>query len=128
MDTRKRIETVRKVLRQIQLDERRAQDAGPSCSLCIFGPINDSGVGFCDHIVHWQRHHDPVRGKWLGARHVTTAEARSEEGLCGPEALLFQPYSLGRRIARRLSLTDPILLFSLFLFVCGVVITYETGL
>jgi hypothetical protein len=96
----------------MQTEERIAESAAPSCNQCIFGPINDTGKGPCDHIAHWERRRDFVQGKWVARNEVTTDEARGEDGLCGPEGLLFQPYSFGARIARHLARAN---LFHVFL-------------
>lgn len=103
MDTEARITAVRRRLRELQTEEATVERKGRPCTECIFGPINDNGRGRCDHIVHWQRRHDTLNGRWKGRLEVTTAEARSEDGLCGPEGLLFQPYSLKGRAFRWLS-------------------------
>lgn len=100
MDTAQRMAAVQARLQEIQVSEDAAARAAPSCAKCIFGPLNDTGEGKCDHLVHWQRRHDPVLGKWKGRLEVTTSEARSPNGLCGPEGLLFQPYTLPRTAAR----------------------------
>lgn len=93
------------------MQEHRAEGVGPSCGACIFGPINDDGHGKCDHIVHWNRKWHPVSNKWIASNNVTTAEARAESGLCGPEALLFQSYSFKGNIFKRLAKTNPYWLF-----------------
>lgn len=103
MDTAKRIAAVRERLRAIQTEERRAELTGPSCRDCIFGPINGTGHGDCDHVAHLERRHDPVSGEWVESVAVTTGDARSEAGLCGPEGLLFQPYTPLRRIPKYLA-------------------------
>lgn len=117
METSKRIAAVRARLRDIQIVERMAEDVGPPCTACIFGPIKKekNGVGLCDHVAHWEKRHDPVSGKWKASLNVTTVEARSPEGLCGPEGLLFQPYRFPRNIAKWLA--DPNHAFALPLFI-----------
>lgn len=63
------------------------------CSECRFGPIDGSGLGICEHYAHWEIAADPVRGRRRGSVQVSTMTARSADGLCGPEGLLFEPYS-----------------------------------
>lgn len=73
------------------------------CSECRFGPIDGSGLGVCEHYANWEISVDPVTGKRRGRVAVTTTEARSVDGLCGPEGLLFESYGL-RKVIRWLHL------------------------
>lgn len=107
METQQRGAAVRSRLREIKIAEDAAEQSGPPCSQCIFGPLDGDPKGKCDHIAHWERRHDPVIGKWKGWLAVTVADARSPDGLCGPEALLFEPYTLPQKAARWLARNGP---------------------
>lgn len=126
VDTRLRIEAVRKRLRDMQIEERESEGA-PSCRSCIFGPINDTGQGKCDHIAHWNRRWDAVAGKWAARNEVTTADARAPDGLCGPEALLFQPYSVPRLVAKWLSRANLVAIFLGLVVAIGIGVSIYTG-
>jgi hypothetical protein len=108
VDTAERITAVRE---KLSLGRRLgAASESPSCRQCVHGPIENSGIGPCDHPVHWRLRYDPVTGKLKGRIDETsTSEARSENGLCGPEGLLFAPYSTPQKIIRWFANHDPIL-------------------
>lgn len=92
----------------------------PRCSDCRFGPLEGT-EGKCEHFAHWRI--SPDRRLSIP---VSTTQARSEGGLCGPEAMLFAPYGFFRRIARRARRYNPahVFLFSLIAF--GVLISVFT--
>lgn len=73
------------------------------CSDCRFGPLDGAGRGICEHYANWQIVGDPATGKRTGSVHVSTMTARSAEGLCGPEGLLFEGRSKGQKVALWLS-------------------------
>lgn len=94
MDTRERIKAARERLRELQLDERRAELAGAPCVDCRHVTQAMRGypkepVAVCGHLAYTKRHFDPTQGKFIEAAEVDAADARSEDGLCGPEAILF---------------------------------------
>ena len=93
-------------MRLLRDQEIRHADYAPGCARCVYGPIKGAGLGKCEHPVFWERRRDPVRGEWRGQLTSTTSEARSEQGLCGPEGLLFEPYTPLRRVARRIAAMD----------------------
>lgn len=70
------------------------------CSGCRFGPLDGTGAGICEHFAHWEIEANVLTGKRSGRVLVSTMKARSESGLCGPEGLLFEPYTRGGRVAR----------------------------
>lgn len=74
----------------------------PRCSDCRFGPVRAGDRDRCEHFTHWEI--SPDRRLRIP---VTTEQARSESGLCGPDALLFEPYGRFRRIARWLARQKP---------------------
>lgn len=100
----------------------------PSCKSCVHGPIGTGGIGSCDHPVHWRLRHDPVTGKLIGRiDEISTDKARSEGGLCGPEALLFDERRPGERAARWVAEHDPVWLFLGFCSLLGLGIVIATG-
>jgi hypothetical protein len=84
--TDQRIAAVRSRLRSLQIDEGAAEALGRPCVSCIYysNPV-------CRHLVLSERQFDVVQGKFDEQSKVGAAEARSNSGLCGPEALLFEP-------------------------------------
>jgi hypothetical protein len=107
VDTAERITAVREKLSLRR--ELGAFTEAPSCRHCIHGPVENSGMGACDHPVHWRLRYDPVTGKLRGRIDETsTSEARSENGLCGPEGLLFAHYSSTQKIVRWFANHNPI--------------------
>jgi hypothetical protein len=73
---------------------------GPSCLFCVYGP-EKSAKGICNHPVFWRAEHG-VNGAAIKRSMMTTMKARSEEGLCGPEAELFKPRFVLSRVWRAL--------------------------
>lgn len=67
----------------------------PLCQDCRFGPVREGDPDKCEHFAHWKI--SPDRRLSIP---VTTGEARSESGLCGPEAVLFEKPSQGRAAVR----------------------------
>jgi hypothetical protein len=92
----------------------------PRCSDCRFGPL-DGSEGKCEHFVHW--HISPERRLSIP---VSTKQARSANGLCGPKALLFAPYGPARRLARRARKYDPATIFLFAVIISGMLITAFT--
>jgi hypothetical protein len=74
----------------------------PQCQDCRFGPVRASDPDRCEHFAHWRISPD----RRLSIK-VTTGEARSESGLCGPDAVLFSPYAKWRLVPRWLARMDP---------------------
>lgn len=75
-----------------------ARNASPPCNQCVYGPINDSGKGWCEHPAHYRVRYEPLSGKLRGGHDRTnTITARGIDGLCGPEGLLFEGYPWWRK-------------------------------
>lgn len=106
---------LRRVNRELALAEEIA--ARPKCSNCRFGPVRATDPDKCEHFAHWHISQD----KRLSIP-VTTAQARSEDGLCGPEGELFQPYSWWRKGAKWAQARDPVALVMIPLIVVGTVL------
>lgn len=86
MFTDQRIAAVRTRLRSLKLDEGAAEALGRPCVSCIY-----YSMPVCRHLVLSERQFDVVQGKFDEQSKVEAIEARSISGLCGPEALLFEP-------------------------------------
>lgn len=91
---------LRRVDRELALAETVA--ARPLCSDCRFGPMRPTDRDRCEHFAHWEI--SPDRKLRIP---VTTEQARSVDGLCGPEALLFSPYKWWRLAPRWLARQKP---------------------
>lgn len=72
------------------------------CQDCRFGPVRAGDPDKCEHFAHWRI--SPDRRLSIP---VTTGQARSEKGLCGPMAELFEPYSRWRLVPRWLARIGP---------------------
>ena len=59
-----------------------------------------------------------LEGKWQNQTKTGAYLARSNDGLCGPEALLFEPIGRGERI-RRIVRKDPFITYMCVIGVLG---------
>lgn len=90
MDRYERAIAVRRTLGEKR--ERLADvGVGPACRGCRYGYGVEDGI--CEHLIHSEGSPSPVDGQPLIRSKVSVTEARSIDGLCGPEALLFEPAS-----------------------------------
>jgi hypothetical protein len=112
MDTRERIEAVRRRLRDMQSDERWFEASGPPCYECahysrwLADERLDRGKKIpsqCRHLALTNRTFDLPAGVIREKATYSTDQARSEEGLCGPEAILFEPLPKHKTALRRLN-------------------------
>lgn len=93
-DEQRRLAVISQV-RRVRTEREAAFAPAPlRCQDCRFGPLRSSSPDRCEHFAHW--HISPDRKLRIP---VTTEQARSGSGLCGPDALLFEPY--GWRIVPR---------------------------
>ncbi len=80
----------RVALVRAQIEQRKevARIAGsaPPCRVCQY-KMGER----CKNIAVGGQYYEPDTGTYFEYFKTTTAEARSEKGLCGPEALLFEP-------------------------------------
>ncbi len=97
MDQRERIEVVRKRLRDMQVDERRAKTAGPPCVECIH-VLKDRQAPACGHLVYAKRSFVVATGETSEESTTPASWARADDGLCGPEALLFEPVPILKKL------------------------------
>jgi hypothetical protein len=75
---------------------RRVGEAGPSCFDCAHRTL-----GRCGNIAYVEQRFEPATGKHVLDYPVTKERARAEDGLCGPEALLFEPLPRHRALLKR---------------------------
>lgn len=62
-------------------------DAGPACVRCTYFR---STARTCANPAYFKQDFDPVTGRYSNLVEVSAEQARSEDGLCGPEGLLFE--------------------------------------
>lgn len=91
MDTQARIDAAKSRLEQQRSIVVAARDAGPPCWSCRYHDIIANGGPFCTHLAVVDQSFDPVRGRLDAKIKTKPAAARSPSGLCGPEALLYEP-------------------------------------
>lgn len=105
MDTFARDREIRARLIPISAKRDEIMRAAPPCDRCIYGPIVQKDGAECEHLVHWRNlEYDAAAAKWRGQRdRVTVREARSQNGICGPEGRLFEPYGFFRNFVRALA-------------------------
>lgn len=104
MDTEARIEAAKARLEENRAVLVMAKEAGPACTWCRwFIPEKvDAGAGrptkregpYCGHLAYSQQSFDPVAGRISEAVHVPATTARAPDGLCGTEAVLYEPVAL----------------------------------
>ena len=67
----------------------RVKEAGPPCSECRYKTL----LGMCGSPAYAVQKFSPSTGEYSSRSETSPEVARSEDGLCGPEALLFEPQS-----------------------------------
>lgn len=104
MDTEARIEAARARLEASHSALVQSKHAAPVCARCAFyvrESINRSKPRraphgpYCGHPVYSQHQFEPATGLVRQEVEVPVTVARAPEGLCGPEAILFEHNSLG---------------------------------
>lgn len=116
MDTEARVQEVLTRARVAADRAKRAQQAGPACLGCRH--ISHRLVGYpakpeaiCAHLAYADWTFDPATGAPQEKPNATIQEARAEDGLCGPEGLLFERSRRDKRmILGALALSAPGLL------------------
>lgn len=97
MDTQARMLAVRERRDTVVSLLEPARHAGPPCVQCRyfapgFEPSRCASPAYSDHSV------DFVAGVVAESPVVSAATARAHDGLCGPEALLFDPKTVAQRV------------------------------
>jgi hypothetical protein len=75
---------------------RQAGEAGPPCSDCRYRTI----LGNCRNPAYAQPRFEASSGIYEEAFITPIVSARSDNGLCGPEGLLFEPHSAAVEVAK----------------------------
>ena len=88
---------VRAELERQKTIARAVSEAGPPCLSCRYSTI----AGYCSNPAYYSQTFEPSRAAYSIAHDTPLERARSDEGLCGPEALLWEPQSTIRSGMRR---------------------------
>lgn len=80
-----------------------AAQTGPPCFRCRLRKWDASG-SICRSPVYADQRYDTEDGRLITTYSAKCADARSPLGHCGPEALLFEPYSKAQQIGFGLGL------------------------
>ena len=95
-----RVAAARQRLDQVVSFARTAREAGPPCSDCRYNTL----LGNCGNPAYSEPTFEAHSGVFDEAYFTPIAKARADDGLCGPEALLFEsrtlPVTLGASILR----------------------------
>lgn len=103
MDREARLQAVRSSLKNGRAALAAVRDVGPPCVSCRYYSASKmtrkAELGRCSHPALIEHRYDRAAGK-LHVNHPTwVRDARSDDGLCGPEALLYeQPAAFTRFI------------------------------
>lgn len=65
-----------------------AKSAGPPCIACVHYIPQDK---LCGHLAYTQQAFNPIDGEVSTTIQVPAHKARADDGLCGLEALLYEP-------------------------------------
>lgn len=111
---------VRAELERVKAEARTIEGAGPPCRDCRFIML----TGCCSNPAYYRQTFEPSSGSYAIRCETPVAEARSEGGLCGPEALLWEPQSgfrsfvggVGRQMEAHPFLTGAAIVGALLLF------------
>jgi hypothetical protein len=82
-----RVSAAQERLEAVRLVAQSAREAGPPCADCHFRTL----LGNCGNPAYSEPSFDPVTGEYAERFATPVATARAIDGLCGPEALLFEP-------------------------------------
>lgn len=85
---------VRAELDRVKIEARTIEAAGPPCRDCKFITL----TGCCSNPAYYRQDFEPSSGSYKVRCDTPVADARSEGGLCGPEALLWEPQDKVRAI------------------------------
>lgn len=104
MDTEARIRAAKERLKAGKQTLLTARESGPPCGKCEHviarrGTSTGGTVGpYCGHPAYTDATFTPDDGKLSFSQRVKTSSARAIDGLCGPEAALFDQKPIWRRI------------------------------
>ena len=74
-------------LDRVKIEARAIQGAGPPCRDCRYISL----TGRCSNPAYYRQIFEPSSGSYSVENGATVEAARADEGLCGPEALLWEP-------------------------------------
>lgn len=99
----------------------KAKEAGPPCMDCRFQTV----LGRCSNPAYAEQSFDPARGVYSETFSTPISSARSDDGLCGPEALLFEPRGFIAFVTRNLGrgAWNGVLLVTAVIFVLGLLVS-----
>jgi hypothetical protein len=78
---------VRAELERVKSEARAVEAAGPPCRDCRYITL----TGSCSNPAYYKQEFEPSSGRYKVRCDTPVSTARSEGGLCGPEALLWEP-------------------------------------
>ena len=87
---------VRAELERQKVIARQAQEAGPPCRECRYSTI----TGTCGNPAYYSQSFEPSRAAYTISHDTPVEQARAVDGLCGPEALLWEPQPIVRALIR----------------------------
>ena len=85
-------------LDRVRIEARAIQEAGPPCRDCRYISL----TGRCSNPAYYRQIFEPSSGSYSVENGATVEAARANEGLCGPEALLWEPQGRIRSLANSL--------------------------
>jgi hypothetical protein len=83
---------VRAELERVKIEARAIEASGPPCRDCRYSTI----AGACSNPAYYKQIFNPATGAYSIEHNAQVEFARSEQGLCGPEGLLWEPTSEAR--------------------------------
>lgn len=81
-----RVAAAKASLERVKSVAREAMEVGPPCLECRF-----KRFGTCRNPAYSEPSFDPALGTYTENFTTPLSKARAEDGLCGPEGLLFEP-------------------------------------
>jgi hypothetical protein len=119
-----RIAAAQERLEAVRLVAQSAREAGPPCSDCHFKTL----LGSCGNPAYSEPSFDPVTGEYAERFDTPVAKARAIDGLCGPEALLFEPQMASQIVFHAvLASIKPVWLISTGIMSVGVILLMALG-
>lgn len=83
-----RVQAARERLEGLSALAQKAAAAGPPCADCRFKTLLDR----CSNPAYSVPSFDPAAGEWVDRFETSVSDARSDAGLCGSEAVLFEAH------------------------------------
>lgn len=99
MTPEQRREAIQRIAGERRQEVAKLRSQGPACLYCVHGPER-SAKGLCSHPIFWHVGAEATTDSFTARSMMSTVTARSADGLCGPEAELFQPRFVLARVWR----------------------------